>query len=150
VLTSGSKISSCESINDSALDARLAPYASTRMNPKQLAQAFPSDGVIHQIIAGKRPMPTDPVQKLIYSVNVARIESLNSDKAVGSVSVDPAKQDANVGSESVVPSPQDQARTIADSLLAYLRISASLRSRMSRPNNSSISRINCAATSVIG
>src|SRR5271155_3553823 len=63
-----------ESIDDSALNPRLGAFASTRMNPKQLAQTFPSDGVIRQIIAGKRPMPDDPAAKLVYSVNVARIQ----------------------------------------------------------------------------
>jgi uncharacterized protein (DUF1800 family) len=107
-----------ESINDSALDARLAPYTTTRMNPKQLAQAFPSDGVIRQIIAGKRPIPTDPVEKLIYLVNVARIEELNANKSAVSALSGPAKADANANSEPAVPSSQDQARSLADSLLA--------------------------------
>src|SRR5271154_5913641 len=63
-----------ESIDDSALNSRLGPYATTRMNPKQLAQAFPSDGVIRQVIAGKRQIPDDPASKLVYSVNIARIQ----------------------------------------------------------------------------
>ena len=50
------------------------------MNPKQLAQAFPSDNVIRQTIAGKRQMPTDPVQELVYSVNIARIEQQDLNK----------------------------------------------------------------------
>ena len=69
-----------ESIDDSALNPRLGPYATTRMNPKQLAQTFPSDGVIRQIIAGKRQMPDDPTSKLVYSVNVARIEQQDAAK----------------------------------------------------------------------
>src|ERR1700728_1195907 len=69
-----------ESIDDSALNARLGPYATTRMNPKQLAQTFPSDGAIRQVIAGKRPIPDDPATKLVYAVNVARIQQQDAAK----------------------------------------------------------------------
>src|SRR5271156_6345014 len=62
-----------ESIDDSALNSRLGPYAATRMNPKQLAQTFPSDAAIRQVIAGKRLIPDDPAIKMIYAVNIARI-----------------------------------------------------------------------------
>src|SRR3984885_14709047 len=37
----------------SALNPRLAPYSSTRINPKQLAATFPSANVIRQVMAGK-------------------------------------------------------------------------------------------------
>src|SRR5579872_4259572 len=40
-----------ESIDDSALNSRLAPYASTRMSLKQIAELFPSDNVIAQIFS---------------------------------------------------------------------------------------------------
>src|SRR5580700_9876007 len=63
-----------ESIDDSALGAQLNPYATTRMSSKQIAEMFPSDGVLRQVIAGKKELPTDPVQRLIYSVNVARLQ----------------------------------------------------------------------------
>ena len=69
-----------ESIDDSALNARLAPYATTRMSLKQLAEAFPSDAVIRQLIAGKRMMPADPALKLVYAVNAARIEQQDANK----------------------------------------------------------------------
>ena len=69
-----------ESIDDSSLNARLGPYGTTRLNPQQLALAFPSDNVIRQVISGKRPMPSDPELKLIYSVNVARINQQQAAK----------------------------------------------------------------------
>ena len=123
-----------ESIDDSALNNQLGAYASTRMTSKQLAQQFPSDGVIRQVIAGKRPMPADPAQKLIYAVNVARIQQQNQvAKAAATNTADaPAKPDAakpDTANERMAPdavepadakevTPQDQARAIADSLLA--------------------------------
>jgi uncharacterized protein (DUF1800 family) len=114
-----------ESIADPALDSRLAPYATTRMNPKQLAQAFPSDNVLRQVMAGKRPMPTDPAQKLIYSVQIARIQQQTAAKAVDSTgngganaNASPAKPTDAHAWEMKASSPQDQARSIADNLLA--------------------------------
>src|ERR1700728_4916482 len=70
-----------ESLDDSALNARLGPYSSTRMNPKQLAETFPSDNVIRQVMAGKLNIPDDPAAKLVYAVNVARIKQQEAIKA---------------------------------------------------------------------
>jgi uncharacterized protein (DUF1800 family) len=114
-----------ESIDDSALNARLGPYATTRMNPKQLAQTFPSDAVIRQIIAGKRPMPDDPESALVYSVNVARIKQQDAIKAQ-SANADAnaaVKMNAGAAADNAVktgsPSAAEaQARAIADNLLA--------------------------------
>jgi len=114
-----------ESIDDSALNARLGPYATTRMNPKQLAQTFPSDTVIRQIIAGKRTMPDDPESTLVYSVNVARIKQQEAVKAqTANGDATPAvKMSAPTAADNAAkpasPSPAEvQARAIADTLLA--------------------------------
>ena len=105
-----------ESIDDSALNSRLAPYASTRMNPKQLAQSFPTDGLIRQVVAGKRPMPDDPAVRLVYSVSIARVQQQDAAKA-GVPSVPPSGT-ARPDSAESGPTPQDQARAIAETLLA--------------------------------
>jgi uncharacterized protein (DUF1800 family) len=130
-----------ESIDDSALDAKLAPYATTRMNPKQLAAAFPSDGVIRQVIAGKRTMPTDAAQKLVYAVNVMKIQDQEKQKEEAKALValangetpQTANADLNKDAKGAAPdttvsgpmetapaeiSPQDRARAIGDTLLA--------------------------------
>src|ERR1700728_3129097 len=113
-----------ESLDDSALNAHLGPYATTRMNPKQLAQSFPSDTVIRQVIAGKRPMPDDPHTALVYSVNVARIKQQEAVKAqTANGEANPAVK-INAGSAAAAAampaSPaaaEVQARAIADTLL---------------------------------
>jgi uncharacterized protein (DUF1800 family) len=130
-----------ESIDDSALDAKLAPYATTRMNPKQLAAAFPSDGVIRQVMAGKRPMPTDAAQKLVYAVNLAKIQDQEKQKEEAKALValangeTPPTANADAGKEAKGAAPdttvsgpmetetaemsaQDRARAIGDTLLA--------------------------------
>jgi hypothetical protein len=113
-----------ESINDSALDARLAPYPSIRMNAKQLALTFPTDTVLRLVMAGKRPMPADPAQKLIYSVQIARIEqqqaAAKAADAAGSAATNTNGSGGKPADAKNV-SPQDQARGIADNLLAMPR-----------------------------
>jgi uncharacterized protein (DUF1800 family) len=109
-----------ESIDDSALNARLTPYTTTSMNPQQLAQAFPSDNVIRQTIAGKRPMPTDPELKLVYSVNIARIEQQDLNKGAAAKAILPVPVSSFfMGIFAPKPtSREDQARLIAENLLA--------------------------------
>lgn len=120
------------SIDDSALNSRLAPYATTRMNLKQIAELFPSDNVINQTVLGKRTLPTDPVQKMIYSVQVARIEQEKARQLAAGGTAGTAASGAGTGTASMKPegdkpettdgssegsSPQDEARAIADHLL---------------------------------
>ena len=115
-----------ESIDDSALNARLAPYATTRMSLKQIAGLFPSDNVITQTFAGKRMLPSDPAGKMIFSVQVARLEqqkAAQATTAAGAAAGDTAAslrpEAEKAGAEDAQPaSPQDQARAIADRLLA--------------------------------
>ncbi|HXA56843.1 MAG TPA: DUF1800 domain-containing protein [Candidatus Acidoferrum sp.] len=104
-----------ESIDDSALNARLAPYATTRMNAKLLAQSFPSDGVIRQVMAGKRQVPDDPALKLVYAVNVARLQQQDAAKTTPP----PAMSGAPDSSVAVnQPSSEDEARALADTIVA--------------------------------
>jgi uncharacterized protein (DUF1800 family) len=103
-----------ESIDDSALNARLGSYATTRLNPKQLALAFPSDGVIRQVMMGKRMMPAEADLKLVYSVNVARLQQQDANQA----QITNPPTTATDGSAPKLSAAEEQARTIADNLLA--------------------------------
>jgi uncharacterized protein (DUF1800 family) len=122
-----------ESIDDSALGAQLSPYATTRMSSKQIAEMFPSDSMLRQVIAGKKELPTDPLQRLIYSVNVVRLqqqEQATKAAVAAAKAADPPRAGAATGtalalnaaatdaSASKQLTPQDRARAIADSLLA--------------------------------
>ena len=108
-----------ESLDDSALNARLGPYSSTRMNPKQLAETFPSDNMIRQVIAGKLNIPDDPAAKLVYAVNVARIKQ---QEAIKAQNANASAAGGNSKDATAKPAEDDpaktQARAIADSLLA--------------------------------
>ncbi len=63
-----------EMIDDSALDTRLQPFRTLRMSDREIAEEFPNPQEINEVKNGKKPMPTDPVQRAIYGVQLARIE----------------------------------------------------------------------------
>ncbi|MGB8062103.1 MAG: DUF1800 domain-containing protein [Candidatus Sulfotelmatobacter sp.] len=63
-----------EKITDSAVEARLAPFRTLHMSPKEIAEEFPDGQMIKQVMDGKRPMPSDPARRAIYQVQIARFE----------------------------------------------------------------------------
>ena len=56
--------------------------------------------MIRQIIAGKRQIPDDPVSKLVYSVNVARIQQQDSAKAAANAGQRARRGSMNAAVES--------------------------------------------------
>src|SRR5579862_2555692 len=119
-----------ESIDDGALGPHMSAYRALTLKPQELAQTFPTDTMIRQVIAGKRPMPTDPTQKLIYEVFIAKLKQQMAQQeaakaapaakppAEGSATEKPKDKPAENATEMLVePTPQEKARAFADSLL---------------------------------
>jgi len=63
-----------EKIDDSALDARLAPFRTLRMGTKEIVENFPPEQVIKQIADGKAALPRDPTQRAVYEAQLQRYE----------------------------------------------------------------------------
>ena len=63
-----------ERIDDSALDSRLEPFRTLRMNTKELAENFPDGQEIKQVMNGKRPMPSDAALRMVYQAQIDRQE----------------------------------------------------------------------------
>ena len=82
-----------ESIDDHALDARLAPFRTLQMSMTELAENFPSNAVIRQIADGKQAMPMDPEKRAIYESQLVRYR-VKQEKKTG----DPAQTDAQPAS----------------------------------------------------
>ncbi|MGB7864981.1 MAG: DUF1800 domain-containing protein, partial [Candidatus Sulfotelmatobacter sp.] len=61
-----------DKIDDSALNARLEPFRTVRMNTKELAESFPDGQEINQVMNGKKPMPSDAALRMIYQVQIDR------------------------------------------------------------------------------
>jgi uncharacterized protein (DUF1800 family) len=59
-----------EKIDDSALNVRLEPFRTVRMNTRELAEDFPDGRKINQVMNGKKPMPSDAALRMIYQVQI--------------------------------------------------------------------------------
>ena len=69
-----------ENIPDSAVEARLAPFRTLHMSSKEIAEEFPDNQMIRQVMDGKRPMPSDPAKRAVYQVQMARLEQKEAQK----------------------------------------------------------------------
>ena len=70
-------------IDDSGLDARLAPFRTLRMNTKEMVENFPPLQVIKAVAEGKESMPSDPTRRAIYQAQLERYEHRQEQKQQG-------------------------------------------------------------------
>src|SRR5258708_5259884 len=103
------------------LDGKLAAYRTLRMQPRELAQSFPTYQMIREAAEGKRPLPSEPVQYGLWEYLVARYKEQQTNNAavasakpasLTSVSTDDAAQKATEQAR------KDTARHIAEMLLS--------------------------------
>ena len=69
-----------EKISDSAVEARLTPFRTLHMGSKEIAEEFPDNQMVRQVMDGKRPMPSDPAKRAVYRVQMARLERKEAEK----------------------------------------------------------------------
>ncbi len=120
-----------ERIDDSALNARLQPFRTLRMSTKELAENFPDGQEINQVRNGKRPMPPDPVLRMVYQVQIARQQEKKDRKQEAAknsapVEVDGAGEAAamepTVSAAKLAPEEEEQARKREQVLYADLDV----------------------------
>jgi uncharacterized protein (DUF1800 family) len=75
-----------DKIDDSALDARLAPLRTLRMNTKEIVENFPPNQLIKQIADGKASLPRDPTRRAVYAAQLQRYEDKQRRKQVANKS----------------------------------------------------------------
>ncbi|HET7442067.1 MAG TPA: DUF1800 domain-containing protein [Terriglobales bacterium] len=63
-----------EKIDDRALDARLAPFRTLRMDDREMMQNYPSPEMVKAVMNGRQPLPSDPVKRAIYEDEIARMQ----------------------------------------------------------------------------
>jgi uncharacterized protein (DUF1800 family) len=59
------------SIDDSALEERLAMFPAMKMQEAELKERYPSPQMLRQMIAKNTPLPSDPVEHAIYADEIA-------------------------------------------------------------------------------
>ena len=69
-----------EKIDDSAMEARLAPLRTLKMDTHEILENFPSQQMIKAVADGKQKMPSDPERKAVYQAQLARYEARKDKK----------------------------------------------------------------------
>ncbi len=83
-----------EKISDDALAARLAPFRTLRMSTREIAEEFPDNQIIKQVMDGKRSMPSEPARHAVYQVQIARLEEKREERQERKAEAAPAPQSA--------------------------------------------------------
>ncbi len=91
-----------EKIDDSALEARLEPLRTLRMDGRALVENFPPPQLIKQVADGRRSMPSDKAEHAIYESQVEKYEQKQEKKAA-KVETGGASQEGNP--HPVAPNP---------------------------------------------
>jgi uncharacterized protein (DUF1800 family) len=60
-----------EEISDSVLDGKFSQFRTLRMSTRDLVQTFPNNNLVKSAAEGKLPLPTDPLKRSIYEVQVS-------------------------------------------------------------------------------
>src|SRR5579872_4586122 len=69
-----------EKIDDSAVEARIAPYRTLRMSTKEMVENFPPPQLIRAVAEGKERMPGDPTLRAVYQAQIERYEKREANK----------------------------------------------------------------------
>jgi uncharacterized protein (DUF1800 family) len=89
-----------DKIDDSALQARLEPLPTLRMNARELVEKFPPPQVIKQVAEGRRAMPSNKTERAIYESQVSKYEQRREKKAA---KAENAATPAEEGPQAVAP-----------------------------------------------
>jgi uncharacterized protein (DUF1800 family) len=102
-------------IPNGGLDGRLSGYRTLRMSAKDLAQNFPTGGMIREAAEKKRPLPSDPIQ---YGMWEVLVDKYNDQQKANTAAAQPTPTPDEAAQKAAQQSAQDTARHIADMLLA--------------------------------
>ena len=69
-----------EKIDDSPLDARLAPFRTLRMPTREIVENFPSEQMIKAVADGKQSLPSDPLKRAVYQAQLDRYQDKENRK----------------------------------------------------------------------
>ncbi len=61
-----------QSISDTALEARLAPFRTLKMDSREMVENFPPPPLLRAVAQGRAPMPSDPEQRAVYEAGLER------------------------------------------------------------------------------
>ncbi len=106
-------------IDDSGLEARLAPLRTLRMDSREMVENFPPQQVLKAIEEGRASMPRDPSKRAVYEAQMARYREKEEKKQTaadsGTPPTDGNAQASTTGSgEDEEKARQREAKLYAD------------------------------------
>src|ERR1700730_3359461 len=107
-----------DKIDDHALDARLAPFRTLRMDTREIVDNFPPPQVIKAIAEGKQSLPSDSARRAVYEAQLQRYQE-NQERKQENANADPVAT-ATSGKTGKL-SDEEQARRREDRLYADLK-----------------------------
>jgi uncharacterized protein (DUF1800 family) len=81
-----------DKIDDSALDARLAPFRTLHMDTRQIVENFPPEQMIKAVADGKQSLPSDPLKRAVYQAQLERYQN-KADRKPEAANNDSGKSD---------------------------------------------------------
>jgi uncharacterized protein (DUF1800 family) len=96
-----------EKIDDGALEVRLAPLRTLRMDTHEIVENFPPRQMIKAIADGKQGLPSDPTKRAIYEAQLARYQA-KADRKEQAADATPVSSDAT--SKSPTMSDEERAQ----------------------------------------
>jgi uncharacterized protein (DUF1800 family) len=106
-----------DKIDDSALEARLAPFRTLKMDTREMVENFPPPQVLKAINEGKMSMPSDPKKRAVYEAQLtAYRDRLQAKKDGNNGNVADAQPNDNDDSPDRRAMRQDARRTAEDLL----------------------------------
>src|SRR6266513_1508540 len=102
-----------EKIDDHALDTRLAPLRTLRMDTRDIVENFPPERAIKAVAEGKQSLPSDPSKRAVYKAQLERFEQKQERKQGGA--------DAAVAPGEAWLTDDERARRREERLYADLR-----------------------------
>jgi uncharacterized protein (DUF1800 family) len=106
-----------DKIDDSALDAKLAPFRTLRMGTREIVENFPPNQLIKQIADGKAELPRDPAQRAVYETQLQRYEDKQERKEEPRQNAAPAASAPSADSEQNRRAERRQANLRTQELL---------------------------------
>ena len=113
-----------EKISDTAAESRIAAFRTLHMSSRELAEEFPDNPMVKQVMDGKKSMPSDQAKRAVYRVQIARLEhkeEKKEEKREVAVAT-PVSAPVASSSASAVGSASDSAKT-AEELAAAAAVS---------------------------
>jgi len=107
-----------DKIDDHALDARLQPFRTLRMNTREIVENFPPPAVIKAIAEGKQSMPSDSARRAVYEAQLERYQQKKEQKQEAA-NADPSS--AGGSGNAAQMSDEEQARRREDRFYADLK-----------------------------